>query len=78
MMKEALAVFLPYNSSDFQYRCSGIFFECVAFSSHIIASELPSMNMYKNNVDISYVADINSFVKAIEYSLNSNKHECDL
>ena len=64
LLKNAIGVVLPYNK-DFIYRSSGIMFECVANKSTIIASDIPSMKAYENQLKITYFKDAESFLNCI-------------
>lgn len=70
MIKKSLAVVLPYKTKDFQYRCSGILFECFAFNSKIITTCLPSMKEYISRLDVQCFDDPQSFISCIEYCLS--------
>lgn len=47
MIANAYAVLLPYGK-NFRYRCSGIFFECVAQNIAILATDISAMRIYKD------------------------------
>ena len=64
LMRNALAVVLPY-SSQFKYRCSGIFFECVANESRIISTRIPDMEIYSGRVKICYFNTPKEFVDCL-------------
>lgn len=65
MMRNSLAVVLPY-SSQFKYRCSGIFFECVANDSRIISTRIPDMVIYSGRVKICYFNTPMEFIDCIK------------
>lgn len=61
MLKNALAVILPY-SNDFKYRCSGIFFECVAYDTPVLTTKMEDMLIYKNDANILFFQDEDELV----------------
>ena len=65
LMRNALAVVLPY-SSQFKYRCSGIFFECVANESIIISTRIPDMEIYSGRVKICYFKTPMEFIDCVK------------
>lgn len=65
LLSNASAVLLPY-SEDFKYRCSGIFFECVAEKVPIIASKIPAMTSYLGTCDIQFFSNPNTLVNCID------------
>ena len=71
LIKNALAVILPYSTS-FQYRCSGIMFESIAYQTPIIASDIPDLTCFDNDCNISFFSDENSFVEAVNISFKMN------
>lgn len=64
MLNNALAVILPYGQL-FKYRCSGIFFECMAKETPIVATKIPDMIAYSDNAKIIFFDDEKSFVEAL-------------
>ena len=78
MIKKSLAIVLPYNTKDFQYRCSGILFECFAYNSKIITTNLPSMSNYISTLGIPCFYDPRSFISSIENCLSSDERDYDI
>ena len=78
MIAKSLAVVLPYNTEDFQYRCSGILFECFAYNSKIITTSLPSMDKYIRTLGISCFNDSRSFISCIEDCLSCESRKYDV
>ena len=64
MLKKAMAVILPYGK-QFKYRCSGIFFECIANGTPIMATNIPDIKAYSDNARIAFFGDDKSFVEAL-------------
>lgn len=64
LITHACAIILPYGKR-FKYRCSGIFFECVARDIPIIATDISAMRIYKNDVNLFLFKDINGLVESI-------------
>lgn len=64
MLDKAIAVVLPYGK-EFKYRCSGIFFECIAKDKVILSTDIPDMIAYSENAKICFFSDAASFVKCI-------------
>lgn len=53
MLSKAVAVILPYGK-DFKYRCSGIFFECVAYDTPVITTKIDDMLIFKGITNTFY------------------------
>ena len=70
MLQNAITVLLPYGE-DFKYRCSGIFFECVARDTPIITTKLNTMAIYKNSVNMRMFTDVDSLIEAIDYYIQN-------
>lgn len=66
MIQNAMAVLLPYGS-QFKYRCSGIFFECVARQTPVICTNLDAMKIYESDVDMRMFSDTKELIDAIGY-----------
>lgn len=64
LITHACAIILPYGKR-FKYRCSGIFFECVARNIPIIATDINAMRIYKNDVNLFLFKDINGLLESI-------------
>ena len=66
-------VLLNYPIS-FQYRVSGIFFECLANSIPLIVSNINSFVQYADNFNYNpFYNDLNQLYKTIEYLINVEK-----
>lgn len=77
MLTHSVAVILPYGN-DFIYRCSGIFFECVAHHVPVITTSIPDMIEYKENTQTDYFVDVESFISCVEKVLSSSKKDIDV
>lgn len=77
MIQHAVAVLLPYEEA-FKYRCSGIFFECVANQTPVISTGIEAMRIYESLVEMRTFTDVNGLLDAIEYYLNNSPRENDL
>lgn len=64
MIDNAIAIVLPYGQS-FKYRCSGIFFECVARDAKVVATKIPDMEVYRDLAKILFFEDEESFEKCL-------------
>lgn len=64
MLTRAMAVLLPYGE-EFKYRCSGIFFECVAEKVSVIAPPIPDLTIYREIANVFFFDDADSFIKCI-------------
>lgn len=72
MLQNAHAVLLPYGEG-FKYRCSGIFFECVARDTPIIATNLEAMAIYKDDVDLQLFTDVEGLIACIDTLKNKEE-----
>lgn len=70
MLQNAVSVLLPYGE-NFKYRCSGIFFECVARNTPIITTQLNAMAIYKNSVNMRMFNDVDGLIKAVDYFMQN-------
>ncbi len=70
LLKNSAAVILPY-SSEFQYRSSGILFECIAYNKPIIAYDIMAMRIYLDKVEMKLFSDTSSLIACIDYYLNN-------
>ncbi len=77
MVQQAAVVILPYNN-DFKYRCSGIFFECVASNTPIVTTKLDSMAIYKQDVNMKMFSNAVELINAIDFYLNNNRSSNNL
>lgn len=77
MIQKAVAVILPYGE-NFKYRCSGIFFECVARHTPIIATQLNAMAIYNNDVNMRMFTTPPELITSIEYYLKNKLNTTDL
>lgn len=77
MVQQAAVVILPYNN-DFKYRCSGIFFECVASNTPIVTTKLDSMAIYKQDVNMKMFSNVVELINAIDFYLNNNRSSNNL
>jgi len=77
LLQNSVAVILPYDK-QFKYRCSGIFFECVARQKPIIATEIDAMKIYQQNVDMRLFSTADELIIAIDYYLNNKAQEGNL
>lgn len=77
LIANAVAVFLPYNH-DFGYRVSGVFFECVANETPVIASSIPSFLAYaENGQPLFTINDDAGFIEALSHlSQHLGKWDC--
>ncbi len=73
---KALSVVLPY-SKDFQYRSSGILFECVAYNIPIISTCISAMLHYKDSLNISYFDSVEEFIDCIQKVSNGSIAKMD-
>lgn len=64
LIENAKAVILPYGR-NFKYRCSGIFFECVARNTPVIASDINAFRIYENDSYIRYFKDVYTLINSI-------------
>lgn len=72
MIEKSVAVILPYGQT-FKYRCSGIFFECIARDANIIATKIPDLEIYKEHARVQYFGDENSFIQCLKIIDKPNK-----
>ena len=72
----ALAVILPY-SKDFKYRCSGILYECISVNTPVIASQIETLDMYRDLIQIKFFRNVSEFIDNIQYFLNSTRSKVD-
>ena len=71
LISKSLCVFLPYDKS-FGYRVSGVFFECVANNTFVLASNIPAFNTYKHNGAPLYtVKNAQDFLRGIKDSIGN-------
>lgn len=77
LMQNAKAVILPYATS-FRYRCSGIFFECVARNTPVIASDIGSLRVYQNDTDTKYFSDLCGLINAMASYLEVKNGTSDI
>ena len=71
MLQNAIAVLLPYGEV-FKYRCSGIFFECVARNTPIITTQLNAMAIYINIVNMRMFTGVDSLIDALKYYIQND------
>lgn len=73
LIKNSIAVFLPYNRS-FGYRVSGIFFECITNNTPVISSNINAFHSYTNKRQPIFCIDNDvDFINAIKSILNETK-----
>lgn len=77
MIQNAAAVLLPYEEA-FKYRCSGIFFECVANQTPVISTDIEAMRIYESMVEMRVFSDIDGLIDAIAYYLKNTPRANDL
>ncbi len=77
LLDNAMAVILPYGEG-FKYRCSGIFFECIARSIPVITTQLDAFKIYKENVDMGMFVDVDSLIDAVDYYLHNTYRKCNM
>lgn len=65
LMRNAKAIILPYGE-NFKYRCSGIFFECVANDNVVISTAIPDMEIFANQAKIIFFYDELSLINSIK------------
>lgn len=65
MIEKALAIMIPY-SETFKYRCSGIFFECVARNKPVIATPIKAFTEYLDCTNIHLFHDLDTLIQSIE------------
>lgn len=65
MLNHARAIILPYGK-DFRYRCSGIFFECIAFDTPVITTSIQDMLIFMNITNTFCCDDIKDFINSIK------------
>lgn len=70
LINNSISVILPYDE-HFRYRCSGIFFECIAANKPILLSDIEAFNEYHNISGIFYFSNLHSLLNSVEESLNS-------
>ena len=70
LIKNSISVILPYDER-FKYRCSGIFFECIAADKPIVLSDIEAFNEYHNVSGIFYFWNLLSLLSSAEESLNN-------
>lgn len=66
MMQNAKAVILPYDAS-FRFRCSGIFFESIARNTPVIATNIDSLRVYKNDTDTVFFSNVNELINGLAF-----------
>ena len=76
LIQNAKAVILPYNHS-FCYRVSGIFFECIAANTFIVAPNIDSFNQYGDQYVYLY-NDENDFSKCVSAAFGFVKNKRDM
>jgi hypothetical protein len=65
LIRNSIAVVLPY-SPQFQYRSSGILFECAASNKPIISTDIEAMRFFEGKLEISLFNSINSLIECID------------
>lgn len=65
LLQNALAVILPYDSV-YMYRCSGIMFECVARDTPVIASNIKSMSIFKDTINLALFNNTKELIDGVE------------
>ncbi len=65
MLTHSMAIVLPYGK-DFVYRCSGIFFECVANRIPVLSTTISDMLVYKDDTIIEFFDAVSSFINSVE------------
>ena len=76
-IQNAMAVLLPYGT-QFKYRCSGIFFECVARQTPVICTNLDAMKIFEKDVDMRMFSDTKELIDAIGYYAEHKVRVTDL
>ena len=76
MIDKAIAVILPYDSC-YMYRCSGIMFECVARNTPVLASNIKSMAIFKEKVDIILFSNSQELIDGVDYYRISPRKNVD-
>ena len=76
MMKNALAVILPYDI-NFKYRCSGMLYECIAANTPVIASKIDAMELYRGLIDIKLFDDVQSLIDCIKKTIGHPRKDID-
>lgn len=64
LLRDSSGVILPY-STNFKYRCSGIFFECVAYDVPIIARDISAFRLYRKDNNLCLFNDVDSLLEAM-------------
>lgn len=72
MIQNAQSIILIYGS-NFKYRCSGIFFECVARNKTILSTNIKSMTIYKDRINnLYFFASVDDLIKALKEKQNNS------
>lgn len=72
MLTKAIAVVLPYNN-QFRYRCSGIFFECVARETPVLVSNKDAFSIYEKRVNMFMFNEEKGLINSISKCFRHEK-----